>query len=157
MPQPSTAPQWFESTYTHRRSRTVRLTRAAIDAVGKTGRPVSLSAIVAMSRQIDPSKQGVSASALLRNSEAHELYVSARAWRPPVRGHTPTVVKRNPFTLPVKLDRRPGDVRRRLARLSKPDLIERLLELQNAYAVVRAAWLKASGPKSIPASGKKSK
>jgi hypothetical protein len=28
----------------------------------------------------------------------------------------------------VKLDRRPADVRRRLARLSKPDLIEDLLE-----------------------------
>jgi hypothetical protein len=45
-------------------------------------------------------------------------------------------VKRNPFTLPVKADRRMPDVRRRLARLSKPELIEQLLELQNAYAVV---------------------
>jgi hypothetical protein len=39
------------------------------------------------------------------------------------------------------------DVRRRLVRLSKPELIEQLLELQNAYAVVREAWLQASAGK----------
>jgi hypothetical protein len=35
----------------------------------------------------------------------------------------------------------------RLARLSKPDLSEKLLEFRNAYAVVRAAWLQASAGK----------
>ena len=57
-------------------------------------------------------------------------------------------VNRNPFTLPVKLDRRLGDARRRLARLSKSDLVGQLLELQNAYAVIRAAWLQASAQNS---------
>jgi hypothetical protein len=77
-----------------------------------------------------------------------QLYTSARAWRAPIRSRSPELVKRNPFTLPVKLDRRPGDAKRGLARLSKSHLIEQLLELQNAYAVVRAGWLKANGPKS---------
>ena len=84
-----------------------------------------------MSQQVDPAKQGVSASALLRNSEAYELYTSARAWTAPIRSRATELVKRNPFTLSVKLDRRSGDARRRLTRLSKSDLMEQLLELQN--------------------------
>jgi hypothetical protein len=43
-----------------------------------------------------------------------------------------------------------------LARPSKSDLSEQVLELQNAYAVVRAAWLKASDPNAGQHSQKKS-
>jgi hypothetical protein len=69
------------------------------------------------------------------------------AWRAPISHTRRPPLKRNPFTLPVKADRRMQDVRRRLVRLSKPELIEQLLELQNAYAVVREAWLQASAGK----------
>jgi hypothetical protein len=91
---------------------------------------------------------GISQSAILRNAEAHSLYVSAREWRAPISRQRRQPVKRNPFTLPVKLDRRVADTKRRLARLSKTDLVDPLLEVRkNAYAVVRAAWLKASAGK----------
>jgi hypothetical protein len=83
----------------------------------------------------------------LRNAEAYSLYVSAREWRAPISRQRRQPVKRNPFTLPVKLDRRVTDTKRRLARLSKTDLVDPLLEVQNAYAVVRAAWLTASAGK----------
>lgn len=53
-------------------------------------------------------------------------------------GSHSVLVKRNPFTPPVKLGRRPVDARHRLARLSQTERIDQLLEFQNAYAVVRA-------------------
>jgi hypothetical protein len=59
------------------------------------------------------------------------------AWRAPISHTRRPPLKRNPLQ----------DVRRRLVRLSKPELIEQLLELQNAYAVVREAWLQASAGK----------
>jgi hypothetical protein len=83
----------------------------------------------------------------LPNAEARSLYVSARGRKAPISRQRRQEVKRNPFTLPVKLDRRVQGSRRRLARLSKSGLIEQLLELQNAYAMVRAAWLRASAGK----------
>ena len=92
-------------------------------------------------------EHGISGSAILRNAEARSLYVSARAWRAPISRQRRQEVNRNPFTLPVKLGRRVQDSRRRLARLSKSELIEQLLEFQNAYAVVRAAWLQANAGK----------
>jgi hypothetical protein len=44
----------------------------------------------------------------------------------------------------VKLGRR---FEKTSSRLRKSDLVEQLLEFQNAYAVVRAGWLKASAGK----------
>jgi hypothetical protein len=147
IPHPRPVLKWFELTYEQRRQRTVELTQAAIDALIKAGKRVSLSAIAAMSRKIDSTEHGISESAILRNAEARSLYVSARAWRVPISRQRRQEVKRNPFTLPVKLDRRVQDSRRRLARLSESELIEQLLEFQKAYAVVRAAWLQASAVK----------
>jgi hypothetical protein len=78
MPRLRPVPEWFEPTYEQRRQRTVDLTQAAIDALLKARKPVSLSAIAAISRQIDPKQHGVSASAILRNAEAHSRYSSSR-------------------------------------------------------------------------------
>jgi hypothetical protein len=147
MPHPRPGPKWFEPTYEQREQRTVELTQVAIDALIKAGKRVSMSAIPAMSLKIDSTEHGISESAILRSAEARLLYVSARAWRAPISRQRRQEVKRNPFTLPVKLGRRVQDSRRRLPRPSKSELIERLLEFQNAYAVVRAAWLQASAGK----------
>ena len=62
---------------------------------------------------------------------------------------------RNPFTLPVKIGRKEAASRHRLSRLTKPELIEQLLEIQEAYAIVRAAWLEVHG-RAMISSGSKS-
>jgi hypothetical protein len=51
MPHPRPGPKWFEPTYEQRQQRTVELTQAAIDALVKAGKRVSLSKIAAMSRK----------------------------------------------------------------------------------------------------------
>jgi hypothetical protein len=61
---------------------------------------------------------------------------------------------RNPFMLPVKTGRRESASWHRLSRLTKSELIGRLLETQNAYTTVRAAWLELQG--RILSSGSKS-
>jgi hypothetical protein len=69
-----------------------------------------------------------------RNAVARSLYLFVSHLKDARVTRRSPSVKRNPFTLPVKADRRMPDVRRRLPRLSKPEIIEQLLESQNARA-----------------------
>jgi len=131
--------------YETRRQRTVAMTLSAMEAVKKAVQPISLSAIVAASRRIDPADRGISSSAILRNPEACSIYEGARTWRAPVIAHPRLSEPRNPFAIPVKVGRRGPVSRHRLSRLTKSELIEQLLEIQNAYATVRAAWLELNG------------
>jgi hypothetical protein len=58
-----------------------------------------------MSRQLDRMHRSVSVGAILRNAEVHSLFASAHFWKETIAIHS-VFVKRNPFTLPVKLGRR---------------------------------------------------
>jgi hypothetical protein len=131
--------------YEIRRQHTVAMTSSAIEAVKKAAEPISLSAIVAASRHIDPTGKGVSCSAILRNPEAYSLYKASRAWRAPLTRHRRSSERRNPFKIPVKVGRSSQLSRRRLSRLTKSELIEQLIEIEDAYATVRAAWVALNG------------
>jgi len=94
---------------------------------------------------VESTDRGISSSAILRNPEACSIYEGARTWRAPVIAHPRLSEPRNPFAIPVKVGRRDPVSRHRLSRLTKSELIEQLLEIQNAYATVRAAWLELNG------------
>jgi hypothetical protein len=55
-----------------------------------------------MCRQLDRMHRSVSAGAILRSAEVHSFFASARFWKETIAIHS-VLVKRNPFTLPVKL------------------------------------------------------
>jgi hypothetical protein len=94
-----------------------------------------------LQRTVDLTR--ASAEALTKaHKGALSLLAFARFWQVPISCTHSVLVKRNPFTLSVKLGRRPADVRLRLARLSKP---ERCWKLGNACAVVRAGLRRAGG------------
>jgi len=141
---PDEAPAWLhEQVYAPRRQRTLDLTRCSVDALRRCGQTVSLASVVARSKEIDPAGRGVCETAILNNAEANAYYRQHRTWtggRTRHRGQAP----RPPQEIHIKADRDLTRVRQRYMRLSKPELVERLLAVEQAYAEHQELWLQAN-------------
>lgn len=142
-PTKSEAPtDWLEEkVYGPKRQRTASLVRQAVDDLVRHGKRVSLNSVAAHSKQIDSTGTGVSESAVLANEEARAYYEQHRTWkgsRNP-RAAKPTV----PASVPrIKPDRDLARVRQRYLRLSKQELVDRLLTAEQHLATQEARWLK---------------
>jgi len=129
--------------YTARRERTTKLVRTSIEALQKDGKPVSITSVVAVSRLLDRQGKGVSESALLHNPEARSDYEAHRTWR---GTHVGRATLRSRASQPTRLkhDRDLARARQRYLRLSKGDLVERLLAAEQACLEDEQRWLKTA-------------
>lgn len=123
---------WLEQHYQATRQRTVSLVKAAVDQLVKEGRSVTIEAIGKLSQQLDPQGKGVKKAGILGNEEACAYYQQHRT------SHRRTLAQASRRTatthrLPTDPGRDLGQVRRRYLRERKPDLVERLLLVEQAY------------------------
>ena len=133
-------PPWLQKHYEEKRQRTIRLVKAAVDQLVNTKQPVTLEAICRASSTLDPEGRGVKKSAILENPEAHTYY----------REHSTsyqTMKQRNrkqrkkpsaPAPQPLRIDpnRDVDRVRYRYLQMTKPEIVEHLLIVEQAYAEV---------------------
>lgn len=138
------APSWLqEQVYAPKRQRTMELVKKAVDALVATRQRVSLASVAAASRQVDPEGAGVSESAILGNDEARAYYQRHRTWKA-ARAKRPSVstAPSAPAILRVNPDRDTVRARQRYMRLSKQDLVDRLIAVEQAYAEQEEHWLR---------------
>jgi hypothetical protein len=132
---------WLEKKYQEKKARTLSLVERAILHLQKEDAAVSLTSIVTASKIVDNEGRGVSSSAILNNEQARQAYERARQWR----GRKAAPIRKrpvpNPLALHIKIDRRRDDVVRRLKKLTKHELIDRLLVVEEAYAALQQKWL----------------
>jgi hypothetical protein len=106
----------------------------------KAHKRVSLAALAARSKEIDPDGRGISESTILKNQEARIYYEQDRSWRAG-SGNRQRIFKPNAVTVPpIKGDRDRARVRYRYLKLTKAELVERLLEVEQAHAVLQEQW-----------------
>ena len=134
-----------EKVYDVKRKRTVDLVKSSIDSLVKNQQPVSLASVVARSRQIDPAGKGISEAAILHNQDARCYYQQHRSWRSRSgkRARKHTVYTGNVAAL-VKAERDLARVRYRYLKLSKAELVERLLALEQEHASLQETWLRTT-------------
>src|SRR5260370_9239660 len=70
-----------EKVYGPKRRRTVELVKRSVDSLVKERKRISLSALSARSKEIDPDGRGVSETAILNNEEARAHYEQHRSWK----------------------------------------------------------------------------
>lgn len=137
-PSANRAHPWLQKHYQQKRERTVRLVKATVDQLVKEGETVTIEAICRRSVQIDAEGRGVKKSAVLENEEAHAYYrahsVSYRATA--ARKRIGKVVNTSVQAHPLRIDahRDVDRVRYRYLQMTKPEIVERLLQVENAYA-----------------------
>lgn len=134
---------WLEEkVYAKLRQRTVDLVKQSVDLLLKGKQRISLSTVVAKSKELDPEHRGVSESALLDNQEARAYYELHRSWRGPSRRQAkPLAVTPPASSGVVKLDRDEQRVRHRYLRMRKITLVERLIATERTLSEQRERWL----------------
>jgi hypothetical protein len=114
------------------------LVKAAVDQLVKAKQTVTIEAICHKSVEIDTEGRGVKKSALLENQEAHAYYrehsTSYRAAQ--TRKRTSRAARASAQAHPLRLDpqRDVERVRYRYLQMTKPEIVERLLQVEQAYA-----------------------
>jgi ribosomal protein L29 len=129
---------WLQKHYQEKRERTVRLVKAAVDQLVKEKQPVTIEAICHKSAQIDSEGRGVKKSTLLENEDAHAYYRThsasyraAASRKRPGRGQKAA----RPLSLPrIDPQRNQDRARHRCTQMTKAELVERLLNTEQAYA-----------------------
>jgi hypothetical protein len=132
---------WLEEkVYAKVRQRTFDLVKRSVDALLKDKQRVSLSTVVAKSREFD--EKGISESAILDNQEARAYYEQHRSWRgSPRKRARPLAVASPASPGAVKPDRDEQRVRQRYLHVSKEALVERLITTERTLAEQRERWL----------------
>jgi len=129
---------WLQKHYQEKRERTIRLVKASVDQLVKEKQTVTIEAICHKSTEIDAEGRGVKKSALLENEEAHAYYrahsTSYRAAQ--TRKRTGKASKASGLTHPLRIDphRDTERTRYRYLQMTKPEIVERLLQVEQAYA-----------------------
>jgi hypothetical protein len=78
---PEARPWLKEKVYGPKRQRTIELVRRSVDSLANDRKRISLSALAARSKEIDPGGRGVSETAILNNEEARAYYEQPRSWK----------------------------------------------------------------------------
>lgn len=132
-----------EKVYAPARQRTVDLIRQAVDSLVKQGQRVSLATVIAESKKIDPEGRGISKGGILGNPDAKAYYDLYKSWKGSTRRKSVGSGSQNVATVQSRIEpnRDIARVRNRLNRKIKDDLIARVLELEQGFAVNEAQWL----------------
>ena len=140
-PQPEPRPWLKEKVYDPKRRRTVALVKSSVDALRNDRKRVSLAALCARSKEIDPEGKGVSESAILRNEEARGYYEQHSSWKAGSKARQSICqIKNGGAPGRIKVDRDLSRVRSRYLKLNKAELVERLLAVEQAHAALQEQW-----------------
>lgn len=138
---------WLEGVYQQRQRRTVELVKQSVDALRAAKKTVSLSSIEAKSKELDPDKRGVHRNTIIGNQEARAYYKKYSHWKPRNRSR-PSQIKKASENIPagvrlrVKVNRDVNVARQRYHKLTKTELVERLLLVEQSYAEAEEIWLR---------------
>lgn len=129
---------WLRKHYQEKRERTIHLVKAAVDQLVKEKQTVTIEAICHKSAEIDGEGRGVKKSALLENQEAHAYYRehSTSYQAALARKRTSKAAKTSIQAHPLRIDphRDTDRARYRYLQMTKPEIVERLLIVEQAYA-----------------------
>ena len=133
---------WLLKHYEEKRQRTVSLVKAAVDRLLTEKQKVTIEAICRTSVELDAEGRGVKKSAIMENPDAHayyrehsDSYRAAQARKQQmIRKGKSTPRPAQPLRIDPKRDRE--RVRYRYLQMTKADLVERLLSVEQAYADV---------------------
>ena len=140
-------PPWLEEkVYQVCRQRTVDLVKRSIDALLQARRRVSLASIVEESRRADPNGVGISRSAIYSNQEAYALFTAHCSAKQGTRNAKPPATTTADEAGPPRIaaDRNLTRLRQRYRRMTKEELANRLIHVEQAYAQLEQQLLDQS-------------
>jgi hypothetical protein len=131
---------WLLKHYQEKRERTITLVKAAVDQLVNEQQTVTIEAICHKSLALDPEGRGIKKSAILENAEAHAYYQKHSTSYQTMKQRNRTQSRKpsapNPQSLRIDPNRDVDRARYRYLQLTKAEIVERLLTVEQEYAEV---------------------
>lgn len=137
--------EWLQASYDRRKSRSFEFGVKAIDALIKEGKSVSFRTVSDKSKEIDPAGAGIHQNTIRKNQELHKYFLkhrTAKAYKPLKRSYKPLEDDLDAFKH-IKQDRDIDRVRQRYMQLTKPELVDLLIRMEQYIAYQNQYWLKS--------------
>lgn len=132
---------WLLKYYQEKRERTITLVKAAVDQLKSEQQTVTIEAICHKSLALDPQGRGIKKSAILENAEAHAYYQKHSSSYQTMKQRNRKQRRKppSPDPQPLRIDpnRDVDRVRYRYLQLTKAEIVERLLTVEQVYAEVQ--------------------
>lgn len=137
--------QWLEDkVYSVKKTRSLKLAQASIQQLKALNKLITVQTIHDISKEIDPEKKGIHRNTIRTNPDVYQLYMENRS-----HSITRTAKRRtNPFDETykhylkhIKQERDLQAVLTRYRRLSKQELIDRLITCEQYVAEAKHKWL----------------
>lgn len=142
----STPREWLvDKVYAPKKKRSVELAKLAVEALLERNQKVTIQAIHEVSKEIDSNGKGLHRNTITGNQEVYEVYLEYRTYLKTVQvnGRTsPSSRERyEKYLKHLKIDRDLSLVRNRYKRLTKQELINRLIQCEQYVAERSHQWL----------------
>ncbi|MFI8716060.1 hypothetical protein [Brevibacillus brevis] len=140
------AKEWLiEKVYTPKKKRSLELAEAAVRTLKERNQKVTIQSIHEVSKEIDPKGNGLHRNTITGNPDVYAVYTENRTYSKNVQVNARTTQSSLPryeqFLKRLKRDRDLALVRNRYKRLTKQELINRLIQCEQYVAESRHQWL----------------
>lgn len=136
--------EWLESLYDKKRSRSYELGVKAITVLFNEGKTVSYRTVALKSKEIDPDGRGIHQNTITNNKELHDYFLhfsTTKAYKARKKSNKPLLVDLDEFKH-IKPDRDIERVRQRYMQLTKPELVELIIRMEQYISHQNQYWLK---------------
>ncbi|CAH8770875.1 hypothetical protein [Paenibacillus dendritiformis] len=143
--------EWLQASYDKKKNRSLELGVKAIDTLIKEGKTVSYRTVSDKSKVIDPEGIGIHQNTIRKNQELHNhflQYRTTKVYNPRKRSSKPLDNDLDAFRH-IKQDRDIDRVRQRYMQLTKPELVDLLIRMEQYIAYQNQHWLKSEFEKFI--------
>jgi hypothetical protein len=137
--------EWLQASYERKKNRSFDLGVKAIDALTKEGTSVSYRTVSDKSKEIDPDGIGIHQNTIRKNKGLYKhflIHSTTKVYKPRKISHKPLDDDIDSFKH-IKQDRDVDRVRQRYMQLTKPELVDLLIRMEQYIAYQNQHWLKS--------------
>ncbi|HGE5799802.1 hypothetical protein P9Z76_20520 [Bacillus cereus] len=139
-------PIWLKESHQRRKSRSVELGKQSIDQLIKQGDPITYTTITEQSKEIDPERKGIHPNTIRSNEHLYEYYKQHSKTHKQKKNSKNNTFKRSipPEDIEfhkIKLNRNLDNLRRKYMKLTKEELVQRLILAEEYIAENNTKWV----------------
>lgn len=138
-------PVWLKESHQRRSNRSVQIGKQSIDQLIKKGDSITYTTIVEQSKEIDPEGKGIHPNTIRTNEELYDYYkqhsktYKQKNSKNTVHNHL--IAKEDLEFSKIKPSRNPDNLRRKYMKLTKEELVQRLILAEEYIAENNTKWV----------------
>lgn len=137
---------WLKESYKKRSNRSVDIGKNAIDLLIKKGEPITYTNVANVSKEIDPTGKGIHPNTIRTNGQLYDYYKQfSLAYKQKENSKKGKYISKNTMDdidfRKIKPNRKVENTQRKYMRLSKKELVQRLILAEQYIAENNTKWV----------------